>query len=113
MFRLNNKVALVTGAARGIGAATAGLLAQQRAGVAAADCRVEEIRESANNAGGSVKAFRVDVSKTAEARVLVDAVVAEFSRIDILVNNAGICPRLPFVESTEADWDRLVAVNAR
>lgn len=113
MFRLDNKVAIVTGAARGVGAASARVLARQGARVAAADLRVDEVQKLAEEFDGRVKAFQVDVSKLAELRALVDAVVAAFSRIDILVNNAGICPRLPFVDSTEEDWERLVAVNAK
>lgn len=113
MFRLDNKVAIVTGAARGVGAATARALARQGAMVAAADLRVDEVQKLAEEFDGRVKAFKVDVSKLAELRAFVDAVVAAFSRIDILVNNAGICPRLPFVDSTEEDWERLMTVNAK
>jgi 3-oxoacyl-[acyl-carrier protein] reductase len=96
-----------------VGAATAKVLARQGARVAAADLRVDEVQRLAEEFDGRIKAFRVDVSKVAELRALVEAVVAAFSRIDILVNNAGICPRLPFVESTEQDWEQLVAVNAK
>jgi NAD(P)-dependent dehydrogenase (short-subunit alcohol dehydrogenase family) len=113
MFRLDHKVAIVTGAARGVGAATARLLAKQGANIAAADVRFEEVQQLARDVGFAVKPYRVDVANVAELRVFVDAVVADFGRIDVLVNNAGICPRLPFADSTEADWERLVNVNAK
>ncbi len=74
--------------------------------MAAADLRLEEIT-------GAAEAYRVDVSQVAELRKFVDDVVRDFGRIDILVNNTGICPRLPFFDSTEADWDKLVNVNAK
>ena len=113
MFRLDNKVAIVTGAARGIGAATTRVLAQQGARVAAADLRVDETEQLAKEFDGRVQPFALDVSKSGELRSFVESVTHSFSRIDILVNNAGICPRLPFVESTETDWERLMATNAR
>ena len=59
------------------------------------------------------RAYQADLSVVAEIELLVKEVAADFGGIDILVNNAGICPRLPFVDSTEEDWDRLVDVNAK
>lgn len=113
MFRVDNKVALVTGAARGVGAATSRVLARQGARVALVDVNVEEARRVAKEIGRNGRAYAVDVSKVPELRTLVQEVVRDFGGIDILVNNAGICPRLPFIESTEEDWDRLMAVNAK
>lgn len=113
LFRLDNKVALVTGAARGLGAATTRLLAQQGAKVAAADLRFDEVQNLASELGNAVKAYEADVANISGLRALVDAVVRDFGRIDILVNNAGICPRLPFAASTEEDWDKLLSVNAK
>src|SRR5438034_903710 len=113
MFRLDGKIALITGAARGLGAATARLLVAQGARVALADLDEEEASRVAEELGSQARAYRVDVSDVAQLRSLVAAVVRDFSRIDILVNNAGICPRLSFAESTEQDWERLMAVNAR
>src|SRR5687768_12384147 len=113
LFGLDHKVALVTGAARGLGRATARVLARQGARVAAADLAFEEVSQIAEEIGDAARPYRVDVSKVPELKSLVDAVVRDFGRLDILVNNAGICPRLPFAESTEADWDRLFNVNAK
>ncbi len=113
MFRLDSKVALVTGAARGLGAATTRLLACQGAKVAAADLRVDEARRLAGEIGNAVKAYPADVANISGLRALVEAVVRDFGRIDILVNNAAICPRISFAESTEEDWNKLMDVNAK
>lgn len=113
MFRLDQKVAIITGAGRGIGAATARLLSAQGARVALADINHEEIDKLVREIGREAVGFHVDVSQVEQLQSLVDSVIARFGRIDILVNNAGICPRLSFEESTEADWDRLMNVNAR
>jgi 3-oxoacyl-[acyl-carrier protein] reductase len=113
MFRLDNKIAIVTGAARGLGAATARVLAAQGARVVAADVNFEEVSQVAQEIGESATPYQVDVSQVAELEAMVDNVAQEFGRIDILVNNAGICPRLSFAESTEADWEKLMSINAR
>jgi len=113
MFRLDDKVAIVTGAARGLGNATVRTLVRQGALVAAADINFEEISEVANELGDQVKPYHVDVSDVSELRQLVDDVVRDLGRIDILVNNAGICPRLPLADSTEDDWHKLMNINAK
>ena len=113
MFRLDGKVALVTGAARGIGRAIATTLAAQGARVALADLLFDEVSAVAAEIGSGARAYQADVSVVAEIGTLVETVVADFGGIDILVNNAGICPRLPFADSTEEDWERLMSVNAK
>jgi NAD(P)-dependent dehydrogenase (short-subunit alcohol dehydrogenase family) len=113
MFRLDKKVAIVTGAARGLGAATVRVLARQGARVAAADIADEELASLAAELGASVRAYPVDVSEVEQLKRWVADVERDMGRIDILVNNAGICPRLPFEQSTEADWDKLMSVNAK
>lgn len=113
MFRLDSKVAIVTGAARGMGAATAVMLARQGARVAAADVQFEELNRLAATPDCDIKPYALDVSDVGQLRRFVDAVHTDLGRIDILINNAGICPRMPFEQSTEADWERLMSVNAR
>lgn len=113
MFRLDKKVAIVTGAARGIGSAVARVLARQGAKVAAADIRADELTPLKKELGEAAYPYQLDVADTEQLRVFVQHVVQDLGRIDILVNNAGICPRLPFSESTETDWEQLMAVNAR
>jgi NAD(P)-dependent dehydrogenase (short-subunit alcohol dehydrogenase family) len=113
MFRLDNKVAIVTGAARGLGAAAARCLAAQGAQVALGDLNFEEVKSVAAGIGEKAEAFKLDVSRVPELRAFVNTVASRFGRIDVLVNNAGICPRLSFPESTESDWDKLIGVNAK
>jgi NAD(P)-dependent dehydrogenase (short-subunit alcohol dehydrogenase family) len=110
---LDGKVAIVTGAARGLGAATARRLASQGARVAVADVDAAGARDVVAACGEGSLAYSLDVSDVDALPAFVDGVANDLGRIDVLVNNAGICPRLPFAMGTPADWDRLVNVNAR
>jgi NAD(P)-dependent dehydrogenase (short-subunit alcohol dehydrogenase family) len=113
MFRLDGKTALVTGAAKGIGAATARTLANQGARVAAADLDLESASTIAREIAGGAEAFKADIASVGECKALVAAVAEKFGRIDILVNNAGICPVQPFGTATPEVWDTMMNVNAR
>ena len=117
MSKLTGKVAVVTGASKGIGAAIAQELAQDGAATivnyASSPRQAEELVAHIKSAGGQAKAVRADVSKPAEARQLVDAAVSEFGRIDILVNNAGVYDFLPLPQITEAHFDRMFDLNVR
>ena len=114
LFRLDERVALVTGAAGGIGRAIASTLASQDARLALADILGDEVQEVAEGIGShQARAYQADLSEVAQIERLVEQVVADFGGIDILVNNAGVCPRLAFVDSTEEDWEHLVNVNAK
>jgi NAD(P)-dependent dehydrogenase (short-subunit alcohol dehydrogenase family) len=113
LFRLDGKVALVTGAGNGIGAAAARVLSYQGARVALVDIDDEALQSTAAEIEGQDRTYSVDLASVEEIRALVEAVKADFGQIDILVNNAAICPRLSFEESTEEDWDRLMTVNAK
>ena len=114
---LSGKVALVTGAARGIGRAIALRLAQDGAAVVVnysgsvkqADETVAEIEK----AGGKAVAVRADVSRVADVKRLFDAAIERFGRLDILVNNAGVMFTRPVAEVGEEEFDRLFAVNVK
>ena len=106
------EVAVVTGAARGIGRRVALLLAEEGFRVAANDLgapegTIEEIRAS----GAEAIALTGDVSDEATVRGMVETVTGEFGRADVLVNNAGISAIVPAEETTLADWSRTLAVN--
>ena len=114
--RLKSKVALVTGAAQGIGRAIATRLAEEGASVAVADINdalaattADEIRA----AGGQARAFKLDVTSLDSATAAVDMVERELGPIDILVNNAGWDKVEPFVDNSVETWDRVIAINFR
>jgi len=114
---LKGKVALVTGASRGIGRAIAERLARDGAAVAInysnnageAQNAVAEIEA----AGGKAFAIRADVGRVAEITRLFDEALAQFGRLDILVNNAGVMFTKPVSATTEADFDRIFAINVK
>ena len=112
--RLDGKVAAVTGASSGIGAATAVALARAGAdvGVAArrAD-RLDELVQRIEADGGRAKAFEVDVSDEAQARAFVGGVAEDLGRLDILVNNAGVMLLGPFSAELSDDYRRMIETN--
>ncbi len=115
-MRLEDKVALVTGAAQGIGRAVALKLAQEGARIVVADLNLEGARAVAAEVEALERAtlpLAVDVRKVEEIRTMVDATVARFGRIDIAVPCAGIVQMKRLLEVTEAEWDRIFSVNAR
>jgi 2-hydroxycyclohexanecarboxyl-CoA dehydrogenase len=111
MFDLSGKVALVTGAAQGIGRGIAAALAAQRAAVVLADVQQEAAEAAAAAIGGGAWATPVDVTDRAQVFACVERVRARHGRIDILVNNAGWDKVAPFLQSDEADWDRVIRIN--
>ena len=110
MGRLSDKIAIVTGAGQGIGKAIAGKLATEGATVVVADLDEANAKETATALPGAV-AIRADVTDRRAVQAMVDRVVQQFGRIDVLVNNAGWDKAGPFVDSDEADWQRVVAIN--
>jgi NAD(P)-dependent dehydrogenase (short-subunit alcohol dehydrogenase family) len=115
-FRLDGKVALVTGASRGIGRAIALGLAEAGADVALASRTREDLESAAaeiRSLGRRALVLPVDVSDLAQIRGMVGSTVDSFGGIDILVNAAGMPGRKPTVELTEADFDRLYDLNIK
>jgi 3-oxoacyl-[acyl-carrier protein] reductase len=116
-MNLNDKVAVITGAAQGIGRAIAETLAQRGAHVMVADLQVEKAeataKEIAADTGRRAIAVQVDVADNASAKAMIDRAVAEFGRIDILVNNAGTTRDNLIMRMKEADWDLVLNVNLK
>jgi NAD(P)-dependent dehydrogenase (short-subunit alcohol dehydrogenase family) len=114
MGRLSGKVAIVTGAALGIGRATALLFAREGAAVAVTDVLEPEcvaVVKEIEAHGGRAEAWRLDVSKESEVARVVAEVVARFDGLDVLVNNAGIAgTNRPTHEISEEQWDRVMAI---
>ncbi len=116
MPRLTDKVAIVTGAANGIGRAIAIRLAAEGAKVALADIQLDAAENAAaeiRRGGASAIAVALDVTRLDDAIAAADRVERELGPIDILVNNAGWDIVLPFVESTPDLWDKVIAINFR
>lgn len=117
MRRIENKVAIVTGAALGIGKATAQLLAQEGAAVAVTDTLDQEGRELTEGikaSGGKAHYWHLDVSKESDITQVMNEVEKKFGKIDILVNNAGILGiNKPTDLVTEEEWDRVMDVNVK
>jgi len=109
---LNGEVAIITGAARGIGRQAAITLAERGYRVAANDLEVpEDTLEELRSAGADVLSLPGDVSDEAAVRGMVGTVLENLGRIDVLVNNAGISAIVPAEDTTLADWERTLSVN--
>ena len=116
-MRLEGKVALITGARRGIGKGIAEVFAEEGAHVAINDIEIdqpaEDLAASLRCKGRRAMTVRADVANRAEVESMVDRVWNELGPIDILVNNAGIETIVPFLDLTDDQWTRLVDVNLR
>jgi len=112
IHRLNDKVAVVTGAARGIGLACAQRLAAEGAAVVLAD-RVEQAGATAAASIPGAEFVAGDVSRKADVETIVQRALDRHGRIDVLVNNAGITHACDFLDLDEADFDRVLAVNLK
>jgi NAD(P)-dependent dehydrogenase (short-subunit alcohol dehydrogenase family) len=113
---LSGKVAVVTGAGRGIGAAIAGAFAEAKADIVVVDLNHDSAKETADRIvalGRRALAVSADVSVAPQVSRLFDKVRAEFGRLDILVNNAGIWFRRPFLEISDSEWDLVLATNLK
>jgi 3-oxoacyl-[acyl-carrier protein] reductase len=117
MAKLTGKVAIVSGASKGIGAAIAEKLAEDGAQVivnyAKSAKEADKVVARITEKGGKAKAVRADLSKPDEAKTVVEAAVREFGKVDILVNNAGVFEFLPLSEVNEAHFDRQFSLNVK
>lgn len=114
LFSLAGRVAVVTGAASGLGRAIALGFADAGADLALADISGEalaEVKQEIEAKGRAVVARRVDVTQRADVQALHDEVVTRFGHVEVLVNAAGITKRMPAEEFPEEDWERILAVN--
>lgn len=111
-MELQGRVALVTGAGRGIGRAVAVRLAREGAQVIVNDLDVHAAEDTAKELRGAVP-VSADVADRAAVHRLIHEVTTRFGRIDILVNNAGVFSSAPISRMTEAEWDRVIAVNLK
>jgi len=113
---LSGKVALITGAASGIGCATALLFAREGAAVAIADINLQAgkaVAEEIIETGGHSFVEQVDVTRAADCQRVVERTIREFGAIHVLFNNAGIIRRASVLELSEQDWDQVMAVNVK
>src|SRR5258708_9155250 len=116
MFRLDNKVALVTGAGSGIGEAIVRLYAEQGAHVIIGDIQVEaasRVATSIQENGGSATALAFDVADEAQVQTTIQEIASKMGRLDILFNNAGVSHVGNLLETSVDDWERVMRVNAR
>ncbi len=117
MDRLKGKVAAITGASLGLGKATAVRMAEEGASVAVLDVllpQAEAVAREIVGRGGRARAWACDVSKEPDVKRCLDEAATEFGKLDVLVNNAGISgTNKPTHELTEAEWDRVQAVNVK
>jgi NAD(P)-dependent dehydrogenase (short-subunit alcohol dehydrogenase family) len=113
----SGKVALITGAAAGMGLATAQAFAEAGAAVVLADSKEDAVKVAAPKlvaTGHKALAVRCDVSDDAQVAAMVDRTVAQFGRLDAAFNNAGVMARIaPTADSTREEWDRVIGINLR
>ncbi len=117
-FRLDGRVAVVTGGSQGIGRAVSLALADAGAAVAVTNVRdksadVDALCAEINAGGGTAKGYELDVRDTPGIPAVIDRIAAELGGLDILVNNAGVRSEIPSVELTEAEWDAVLGVNLK
>jgi len=113
-MRLKDKVVIVTGGRRGIGAATCIKFAQEGAKVVVADVTgTEEVADKINSAGGQAIALTVDVTSSDSVNAMVDETVKAFGRVDIMINNAGITNDARLLKMSEEQFDEVIDVNIK
>ncbi len=113
---IEGKVVLITGGSTGIGAETARLLAARGAKVAIAARRkdkLDDVVATITAAGGTARAYQLDVTDKHQVAAVVAATVAAFGRLDVLINNAGLMPIRPMAEVNTDEWDAMIDVNLK
>lgn len=110
---LDQKIAIVTGAAQGIGAAIADVLVREGATVIVADMNAQAAAAKAAELGGSSASFAINITNKAEVDALVEFALQRYGKIDILVNNAGVSRQVDFLEITEEEFERVYAINLK
>ncbi len=116
MMNLKDKVAIITGAAGGLGKAFALAFAQEGAKIAVCDKNFKGASETANEIGENAFAIEVDVANETSTQTMASKVIEQFGKIDILINNAAIyatIQRKPFYEISESEWDLVMNVNLK
>jgi len=116
VMKLDGKVALVTGAAQGIGEATARVLGEEGAYVIAADINGDKVSQNVEymkQKGYQAEMMQIDVSSINDVHRSIDKIVQTHQRIDILINIAGIFSKTPILEITEDEWDKIFSVNLK
>jgi 2-dehydro-3-deoxy-D-gluconate 5-dehydrogenase len=112
VFRIDGKVALVTGGTKGIGGAISRALAEAGADVAVVSRqRDPELEKNILDTGRRYFHYPADLTKRVETKKVVPAIIEKMGDLDILVNNAGICPRAPALDYSETDWDATLEIN--
>ena len=114
---IKDKIAIVTGAAQGIGKSIAQLFSQNGAIVILVDINKEKLKDTASQIqksfGIQIDDYAIDITRKNDVVALVKDVVSKFGRVDILVNNAGLYRNVPLLDMEEEDWDRVFAVNVK
>lgn len=114
---LEGRVALITGASRGIGRATAELLAQRGADVVCGDLLVDQVKETAAEVGKAsgkrVSGYKVDVADFQDTQDFIKTAIEDFGKVDFLINNAGITRDNLIMRINETDWDAVIDVNLK